>query len=209
MVNDIELLKSHTFNYIILDESQAIKNMQSLRYKAFRLLKGQNKLALTGTPIENNTFDLYAQMQFVNPGFLGSAKSFKDQFSQPIDKDNNSVVAAELKHLLLPFMIRRTKEQVATELPPKMEEVLYCTMGAKQREVYDAYRNKYRSYLLGKIEEEGLEKSKIYVLEGLTKLRLICDSPALLSDQEHYGTDSVKVEELLRNIREKTGIIKL
>ena len=209
MVNDIELLKTHTFNYIILDESQAIKNMQSLRYKAARLLNGQNRLALTGTPIENNTFDLYAQMQFVNPGFLGSAKSFKDQFSQPIDRDNNSVVAAELKHLLLPFMIRRTKEQVATELPPKTEEVLYCTMAAKQREVYDAYRNKYRNYLLGKIEEEGLEKSKIYVLEGLTKLRQICDSPALLSDEEDYGGDSVKVEELIRNIRKKTGKHKI
>ena len=205
LVNDIEFLKSFGFHYIILDESQAIKNMQSLRFKAVRLLKGQNKLALTGTPIENNTFDLYAQMQFVNPGFLGSAKAFKEQFSQPIDRDNNPVVAAELKSLLVPFMIRRTKEQVAKELPPKTEEVLFCTMPKKQREVYDAYRNKYRDYLLGKIEEEGLEKSKIYVLEGLTKLRQICDSPAILSDYEEYGSDSVKVEELLRNIREKTG----
>lgn len=209
MVNDIETLKKHTFNYIILDESQAIKNTQSLRFKAVRLLKGKNKLALTGTPIENNTFDLYAQMQFVNPGLLGSAKSFKDQFSQPIDKDNDAEIAAELRNLISPFMIRRTKEQVATELPPKTEEVLFCTMEKQQRKVYDAFRNKYRDYLMGKIEEDGIEKSKIYVLEGLTKLRQICDSPAILNDEQDYGNSSIKTEELMRNIREKTGQHKI
>ena len=209
IVNDIEVLSKFTFNYIVLDESQAIKNPVSKRFKAACLLKGKNKLAMTGTPIENNTFDLFAQMQFVNPGLLGSTKTFKDNYSQPIDKDGNAVVAQELKELINPFIIRRTKEQVATELPPKTEEVLYCEMEKEQRKVYDAYRNKYRDALMGRIEDDGLEKSKIYVLEGLMKLRQICDSPGILSDEENYGSQSIKIEELTRNIREKTGEHKI
>jgi SNF2 family DNA or RNA helicase len=164
---------------------------------------------MTGTPIENNTFDLFAQMHFVNPGFLGTTKSFKEQYSQPIDRDANPERAAELRQLIKPFILRRTKEQVATELPPKMEDILYCTMEKEQRKVYDAYRNKYRDLLLGKIDEEGMEKSKIYIIEGLMKLRQICDSPLLLPGEENYGSASIKIEELLRNIEEKTGNHKI
>lgn len=207
--NDIAWLSKSKFNYVILDESQAIKNPQSLRFKSVCLLKGRNKLALTGTPIENNTFDLYAQMQFANPGIFSSAKSFKDNYSVPIDKEGSQLRAAELRKLIKPFMIRRTKEQVAKELPPKTEDVIYCTMEAEQRKVYDAYRNKYRDKLLGKIEEDGLQKSKIYVIEGLMKLRQICDSPQLLSDEENYGASSIKIDELLRNIENKTGNHKI
>ncbi|HBH22519.1 MAG TPA: hypothetical protein DDY13_03765 [Cytophagales bacterium] len=209
VANDIEWLKEITFNYVIIDESQAIKNPQSLRFKSVCLLKAKNKIAMTGTPIENNTFDLYAQMHFVNPGLLGNMKSFKDQFSQPIDRDGNGQVAGELRKMISPFLIRRTKEQVAKELPPKTEDVLFCTMEKEQRQVYDAFRNKYRNMLMGKIEEDGLEKSKIYVIEGLMKLRQICDSPELLSGDEDYGSVSIKVEELLRNIEEKTGKHKI
>ncbi len=209
VVNDIKWMKEYTFNYVILDESQAIKNPVSLRFKAVSLLKAKNRITLTGTPVENNTFDLYAQMHFVNPGLLGTARSFKEEFSIPIDKNGDRQRAEELRKLINPFIIRRTKEQVAKELPPKTEEVLYCHMEKEQRKVYDAYRNKYRNMLLGKIEKNGLEKSKIYVLEGLMKLRQICDSPSLLSDEENYGGASIKIEELLRNIREKTGDHKI
>jgi len=209
VASDIEWLKDISFHYVILDESQAIKNPQSIRFKSVCLLKAVNRIALTGTPIENNTFDLYAQMHFVNPGFLGNMKSFKDHFSQPIDRDGDASRAAELRTLISPFLIRRTKEQVAKELPPKTEDVIFCTMEKEQRKVYDAYRNKYRDKLLGRIEDDGLEKSKIYVIEGLMKLRQICDSPELLSDEENYGVASIKVEELLRNIEEKTGNHKI
>lgn len=209
VVSDIEWMKDFHFNYVILDESQAIKNPQSLRFKAVCLLKAKNRITLTGTPIENNTFDLFAQMNFVNPGFLGSAKSFKDNYSLPIDKNGDKERADELRKLINPFMIRRTKEQVATELPPKTDEVLYCHMEKEQRKVYEAYRNKYRDMLMGKIQKEGIEKSKLFVLDGLMKLRQICDSPLLLSGEENYEAESVKVEELVRNIREKTGQHKI
>ena len=209
VVNDVNWLEKYVFDYVILDESQAIKNPQSLRFKAVCLLKAKNKLTLTGTPIENNTFDLYAQMHFVNPGLLGNSRSFKDNFSTPIDKDGDKNRAEELRRIINPFIIRRTKEHVAKELPAKTEEILYCSMEKEQQKVYEAYRNKYRDMLMGKIEADGLEKSKIYVLAGLMKLRQICDSPELLPDEENYGSASIKVDELMRNINEKTGNHKI
>jgi SNF2 family DNA or RNA helicase/uncharacterized Zn finger protein len=209
MTRDIEILQKYKFNYVILDESQAIKNPSSQRFKAATLLKADNRLALTGTPIENNTFDLFAQMEFLNPGFLGTQKQFKENYSDAIDKEQNPVIASELQHLINPFILRRSKEQVATELPPKIEDVIYCKMEKEQRKVYDAFRNKYRNMLLNKIDDEGLGKSKIYVLEGLMKLRQICDSPEILSDDENYGKESVKIHELIRHIKQKTGKHKM
>ncbi|MFA9388328.1 MAG: SNF2-related protein [Prolixibacteraceae bacterium] len=209
VMNDIELLQTVAFNYIFLDESQAIKNPSSKRFKAVSLLKAKNRIAMTGTPIENNTFDLFAQMSFVNPGFLGSATHFRDHFSTPIDRDKDKERAAELQRIISPFVLRRTKEQVATELPPKTEDVIFCTMEDEQRKVYDAYRNKFRDQLLNKIEADGIEKSKMHVLEGLIKLRQICDSPALLADDENYGDDSVKIRELIRHITRKTAKHKI
>ncbi|MEX0812564.1 MAG: SNF2-related protein [Chitinophagales bacterium] len=202
---DIELLKDYRFNYIVLDESQAIKNPRSKRFKAMRLLQGANRLALTGTPVENNTFDLYAQMQFLNPGFLGSENDFKKNYSDPIDKDKNEKRAVELRNLINPFILRRTKEQVATELPEKTESVIYCDMDKSQRKIYDAMRNKYRNYVMGKIEEDGLNKSRMYVLEGLTKLRQVCNSPALISGDEVYENVSIKLDTLKEHILDKTG----
>jgi len=204
MTRDIELLQKYTFNYVILDESQAIKNPNSRRFKAVSLLKAKNKLALTGTPIENNTFDLYAQMDFLNPGFLGNQTHFKNNYSNPIDKDQNPIIAAELQRKISPFVLRRTKEQVATELPPKTEDYVFCEMETEQRKVYEAFKNKFRNILLKKIDEDGLGKSKLIVLEGLTKLRQICDSPEILPDDENYGSESIKIKELIRHIKEKT-----
>lgn len=208
-INDISYLKKYHFNYIILDESQAIKNPISKRFKAVRLLKATNRLVLTGTPIENNTFDLYAQMTFVNPGLLGGMIHFKKEYATPIDKNKDKGVAKELKSLIDPFLLRRTKNQVAKELPPKTEQFLYCTMGKEQRKLYETYKNKYKDYLLGKIEDDGLGKSKIYVLEGLTKLRQICDSPSLLNDVEEYTNESVKIDELISHITHKTNNHKI
>lgn len=209
LLRDISFLKEQDFGYAILDESQSIKNPNSKRFKAVRMLKAENRLVLTGTPIENNTFDLYAQMTFINPGLLGNMTNFQKEYASPIDKDKNAMIADELRKLISPFLMRRTKEQVATELPTKTEQVLNCKMGKAQQKVYDAYRNKYRDYLMGKIEEEGVGKSKMYVLEGLTKLRQICDSPKLLSDGEGLSEESVKIDELMTQIKERTGNHKL
>ncbi len=209
IVRDIEILKSYKFNYLILDESQSIKNPGSLRYKAANLLKANNKIALTGTPIENSTFDLFAQMTFVNPGFLGTMKSFKDNYSNAIDKDGDQTIAEELQKVINPFILRRTKEQVASELPPKTEDIIYCEMASEQRRIYDAYKNEYRNKLLEKIEDDGLAKSKMYVLEGLLKLRQICDSPTLLNDDDIGSNESVKIKELVRYISDKTANHKI
>ncbi len=209
IMRDVSFLKEYKFNYIILDESQAIKNPNSQRFKSTRLLQANNKLVLTGTPIENNTFDLFAQMTFANPGLLGSMANFKKEFATPIDKNKDAQIANELRQLINPFMLRRTKEQVATELPQKTEQILYCTMEPEQQKLYDAYKNKYRNYLLNKIDEDGIGKSKMYVLEGLTKLRQICDSPLLLNDDENYTSESIKIKELVAHVTEKTGNHKI
>ena len=209
LLRDIEMLSQFQFNYVILDESQSIKNPASRRFKAASLIKAKNRLALTGTPIENSTFDLYAQMSFVNQGFLGGVTAFKENFSNAIDKDGDEARAAELQQLINPFILRRTKEKVATELPAKTEDVIYCEMESRQRKVYDAYRNQYRDQLLGKIETEGLAKSKLMVLEALTRLRQICDSPVLLNDQQIAETESVKIKEIVQHITDKTGKHKI
>ncbi|NBC81969.1 MAG: DEAD/DEAH box helicase family protein [Bacteroidetes bacterium] len=203
LVNDIEKFRTLTFDTLVLDESQAIKNPDSLRYKAVCLLKAQRRFVMTGTPIENNTVELYAQMNFLNPGLLGNLSFFRKEFAGAVEQTKDKEKLEELRTLIKPFILRRTKEQVMTELPDKTEVVHYCEMGDEQRKVYDAFRSDFRNRLLGKIEEEGLNKSRFTILEGLTKMRQICDSPALLSTQEGYGNASVKADELTRLITTK------
>ena len=178
--SDIQQLSAWKFGYVILDESQAIKNPASVARRAVQQLQSRNRLALSGTPVQNSTFDLYAQMDFLNPGMLGSQDFFRAQFATAIDRNGDAVAAARLRKLIYPFILRRTKEQVARDLPDKTEMILWCEMGEEQRRIYDQFRESYRAALLGRIGEEGMGKSSIYILEGLTKLRQICDSPALL-----------------------------
>lgn len=200
MLSDIEIIKRHTFNLLILDESQAIKNPDSKRHKAVRLLQGRQRIVLTGTPIENNTFDLYAQLSFALPGLLGNAKRFASDYSTPIDKFQDTRRAQELQQKIYPFVLRRTKKQVAKELPEKTEMIIYCEMGAAQRRVYDTYKLEFQKYLSG-LSEDELHSSSLHILQGLTKLRQVCDSPALLSDEEYYGNESAKLDELLEQVR--------
>ncbi|NDC41323.1 MAG: helicase SNF2, partial [Chitinophagia bacterium] len=205
MRSDIKLFKEIEFDYVVLDESQSIKNPQSQVAKASLLLNCKNRLALSGTPLQNNTFDLYAQMNFLNPGMLGSREFFMSEFATPIDKFSEGEVKQQLKKLTYPFLLRRTKEQVAKDLPEKTEIILYCEMGAEQRKIYDAYRNTYRSQILGIIEERGMERSQMHILQGLTKLRQICDSPAIMNEEERFPNHSVKLDELTREITENVG----
>ncbi|MDO5090125.1 MAG: DEAD/DEAH box helicase [Cardiobacteriaceae bacterium] len=209
LLRDIDHLQHHPFHYIILDESQAIKNPQSQRYKAARLLKADNRLILTGTPIENNTFDLYAQFSFANPGLLGSAAQFKSRFADSIDKNADQNSAELLAKLIQPFILRRSKAQVAHELPPKVESILYCDMDKNQRKLYEHTKQQYRDQLLAKIDADGIASAQLHILEGLMKLRQICNSPALLRDDADYGDQSAKLDLLLENIRDKTGKHKI
>ncbi|PWH84929.1 SNF2-related protein [Brumimicrobium oceani] len=209
MIKDIETHRKFEYNYVILDESQAIKNPQSQRFKAVRLLKCKNRLALTGTPIENNTFDLYSQFSFLNPGIFGSIKHFKSTFSEAIDKDQDEYTSELLAKMIHPFLLRRTKTQVAKELPSKTESVIYCEMGKAQRKVYDHYKEYFRQKLLEQIEEEGINKSQMYILQGLTKLRQICNSTALADKEKDYGNDSAKLDELVRHLTDKVNNHKI
>ena len=205
LTRDIEWMKDFQFAAAVLDESQAIKNPSSLRFKAVNLIKADYRFTLTGTPIENNTMELYAQMQFVNPGLLGSQNFFKKEYAEPIDKNNDEQKTNELRKLIKPFLLRRTKEKVAKELPPKTEMPLYCEMEPEQRNVYEAFKNEYKRQVISKLEDAGVEKAKFHVLDALMKLRQICDSPAILNTEEDYGDHSIKLKELMRHILEKTG----
>ncbi|MEE1944453.1 DEAD/DEAH box helicase [Pedobacter sp. KR3-3] len=208
LLADIRWLKDYFFNYIILDESQAIKNPDSQRYKAVRLLRSRNKIVMTGTPIENNTFDLYGQLSFACPGLLGSREQFKRLYSIPIDQFKEKKRALELQNRINPFVLRRTKEQVAKELPDKTEMVIYCEMGKQQREIYESCRTEIRDYLMGTSEDE-LQKSSMHVLQGITKLRQICNSPAMLSKEKYYGDASAKMDVLLEQIESKSPYHKI
>lgn len=203
--SDIQTLINIPFDYIVLDESQAIKNPFSKVTKAAGLLKSRNRLCLSGTPLQNNTFDIYAQMNFLNPGLLGTVEFFRNEFSTPIDKFGEQEQKDHLKKLLYPFILRRTKEQVAKDLPEKTETILFCEMGKKQRDIYEAYRHSYRDKILGLIDGQGAGKSQLTILQGLMKLRQICDSPAILSDEEPYPNESIKLDELTREITENIG----
>ncbi|MCB1192255.1 MAG: DEAD/DEAH box helicase family protein [Leptospiraceae bacterium] len=202
---DIEEMSKFTFYYTILDESQAIKNPTSKVYKAVQLLKSKHRLVLTGTPVQNNTFDLYAQMNFLNPGLLGSIDFFKTEFSTPIDKNKDKRAATELKKLIHPFILRRTKEQVAKDLPEKIESIIFCEMGEAQKKVYESFKLDIREKIMSKIKTEGMGKAGIYILQGLSKLRQICDSPAILKEDVKYDGESIKLEELIREIEENVG----
>ena len=203
--SDIQLFVASAFDYVILDESQAIKNPQSKVTKAAGLLNAKNRLCMSGTPLQNNTFDMYAQMNFLNPGMLGSMEFFRQEFAIPIDKFGEKDQKEHLRKLLYPFILRRTKEQVAKDLPEKSEMILFCEMNDEQRKIYDAYRNDYRDKILGTVEDKGVNKSQLTILQGLMKLRQICDSPSILNEEEKYPNVSVKLEELGREISENIG----
>ncbi|HFK5575457.1 TPA: DEAD/DEAH box helicase, partial [Elizabethkingia anophelis] len=202
LLSDITFLKKFRFNYIFLDESQTIKNPNSERYKAARLLQSRNRIALTGTPVENNTFDLYGQLSFACPGLLGSKQYFKDIYAIPIDKFEYSKRAIELQKKIKPFILRRTKKQVATELPEKTEMLIYCEMNTEQRRIYDLYEKEVRDFISATDEDEIHNKS-MHVLTGLTRLRQICNSPVLLKDG-HSGDHAVKIEILTEQIENKS-----
>lgn len=203
--SDIELLEQFNFGYIVCDESHYIKNPAALLSKAIVRLQSRNRIALSGTPVQNNTFDLYTQMNFINPGLLGNREFFKTEFSQPIDKLGDKEKSAQLKKIIYPFMLRRTKEQVAKDLPAKTEITLWCEMEEEQKKIYDTIKNYYRQSILQRIEKSGIGKNTVHILEGLTKLRQACNAPQLIKDYTGSSCTPVKLELLLNELEENTG----
>ncbi|MDW8302951.1 MAG: SNF2-related protein, partial [Bacteroidia bacterium] len=196
--NDADFLSKIPLHYLILDEAQNIKNMHSLAAQSVKKLQANYKLVLTGTPIENSTMDVYSQMQFLNPNLLGEPTFFKNYFAIPIEKNKDTYKAQLLKTLLKPFLLRRTKQQVAKDLPEKVEQVLYCEMSDKQRELYDEVKKYYRNLIFKQIEEEGILKTKFNILQGLTQLRQVANHPKLVF--EDYAESSGKYDLLIENV---------
>lgn len=192
-------LKDVEFDYIVLDEAQAIKNAGTESAKAVRLLRGGHRLALSGTPVENHLGELWSLFEFLNPGMLGAASVFK--LASGAARNPSEETRQLLAHALRPMILRRTKEQVARELPPKTEQTVYCEMEPAQRKLYDELREHYRASLLRRIETEGLAKSKIQVLEALLRLRQAACHPGLI-DKKRAGDASAKLDVLIAQLRE-------
>ncbi len=181
--SDEEMLAKSFFNYIILDESQHIKNPSSKSFKTIKGLKSRHKLALSGTPIENSVADIWAQMHFSNPGLLGSYSYFQKEFVTPIEKKKDVGKATRLQAIIKPFILRRTKDQVAKELPPKTEQTIYCEMLDEQAELYESTKSEYRNAILDNSLKQHGKGNQIILLQGLTKLRQIANHPLMLDQQ--------------------------
>ncbi|HEY2289442.1 MAG TPA: DEAD/DEAH box helicase, partial [Thermoanaerobaculia bacterium] len=193
---DVGLLREMEFEYLILDEAQAIKSASSQTAKAARLLRGRHRLALTGTPVENHLGELWSLLEFLNPGFLGASSAFRAHAGE-LRAENRGLLARALR----PLILRRTKEAVARELPPKTEQTIYCELPSKQRRVYDELRDHYRSTIGRRIGEQGWGRSKILVLEALLRLRQAACHPGLV-DPGRRGDPSAKLDLLLPQLRE-------
>jgi len=201
MLRDVEFLRTYRFTYVILDESQAIKNPLAQSNKAARLLQADHRLCLTGTPVENNVYELWSQFAFLNPGLLGSLDYFKSEFASAIERrDEASQPTIQLlRRLIYPFILRRTKEQVAPELPPRTERIIYTDLEPAQRKFYQQTRDYYRSLLLGLLEEsQDINDIRFKILEGLLRLRQVCIHPRLV--EPNYRGDSAKFEVLLATL---------
>lgn len=192
---DKDLLKDFYFHYIILDESQIIKNPGSKIARAVKILRSRHKLILSGTPIENSVTDLWSQMSFVNPGLLGGQTYFHDQFVIPIEKKKDIAKAERLQALIKPFVLRRTKIQVASELPEKIEHVYYSSMSTEQEQIYEETKSYYRNEILRMLTENGISRTQMPLLQGLSRLRQIANHPELI-DPEYTG-DSGKFTDVL------------
>ena len=193
---DAVLLKSYYFDYIILDESQAIKNPDSNTSRSVRELKSRHRLILTGTPVENSTMDLWSQMSFINPGLLGNQHFFRNEFLKPIEKDKDEHKTRRLHSLIKPFILRRHKSQVAKELPEKIEHTTFCKMTEEQEHAYEETKSYYRNKILKNLEEHGPGNTQFMLLQGLTKLRQIANHP-YMTDAGYEG-ESGKLKEVMR-----------
>ncbi|MDP4209328.1 MAG: DEAD/DEAH box helicase [Bacteroidota bacterium] len=192
--NEYEQLKEYEFLYIILDESQTIKNPDSKIFQAVTELRSKNRLVLTGTPIENSLTDLWSQIEFLNPGILGDVNFFRQYFAYPIEREGDEAKRDKLKNLIHPFILRRTKQEVATDLPPLTEQIRLCSMSDSQKAYYEEEKSKVRNEILNSIDQVGVEKSTMMVLNALIRLRQIANHPFMVDPR--YTDDSGKFEEI-------------
>ena len=195
---DIDIISTFQFHYVILDESQVIKNPASMIFKTVIRLKSDYKLVLTGTPVENSLTDLWTQLNFVNPGLLGNLSFFRREYAKPIEKMRDDDKELQLRKIIKPFILRRTKEMVAKDLPPVSEQTVFCDMTEEQTKLYEEEKSAVRNSILKNIESAGIEKSAIVVLQGLMKLRQISNHPVMAYEDYQFG--SGKFETVLHNM---------
>ncbi len=196
---DLEMLRKIEFNYVILDEGQSIKNPDAANSKAVKQLHSKRRLVLSGTPIENSLLDLWSIFQFAIPGLLGTEKYFRENFSNLIEKGGNSDAASRLHRLITPFILRRTKEQVAKDLPPKIEQIMPTSMTDEQEAEYEKVKSSFRNEIMQSIETIGLQRSQFLLLRGLTQLRQIANHPKLVNPD--YSGSSGKFEQVMSMIQ--------
>ncbi len=203
---DEEKLREHAFHLLILDEAHYIKNTRSKAAQSATLIKARHRLCLTGTPLENHLGELWSQFHFLLPGLLGDEKTFNRDFRQPIEKHGDEARRALLVRRIKPFLLRRTKDKVASELPPKTEMVRTVELGGSQRDVYETVRLAMDKKVRDAIATKGLARSHIVILEALLKLRQACCDPRLvkMSDENSAAkhAPSAKLLELMEMVQE-------
>lgn len=203
--NDLDQLRRINWNVLVLDESHNIKNLQALTTKAVHQIIAEHHLVLSGTPIINNTFDLYAQFELILPGLLGSQEFFRNEYAKPIDRLKNPLKIQALNKLTSPFILRRTKQQVAKDLPDKVENILYCQMEEAQQEAYDTVKKQITDSVFLNIQKDGLNKSKLSILQGMLKLRQVCSAPSLIKTEDFSHAPSVKINMLMDELTNNLG----
>jgi SNF2 family DNA or RNA helicase len=193
---DIAALREVEFDYVILDEAQAIKNASSTAAKTARLLRAQHRLALSGTPIENHLGELWSLFEFLNPGMLGASAAFKRFLgARWVEGEAMSALAKAVR----PFVLRRTKKQVAKELPERVDQVLHCELEKPQRALYDELKAHYRTALLARARKVGVGRMTTHVLEALLRLRQAACHPGLI-DRARVDEPSAKLDALLAQL---------
>ena len=199
---DIELYKekNYTFKYIIADEAQYLKNSNTKNAKAIKEIKAETRYALTGTPIENSLAELWSIFDFIMPGYLFTYRKFKNIYETPIVKEEDEQAMAKLKMLIEPFVLRRNKKEVLTELPEKTVTVLSNEMNEEQQNLYLTYLARAKQEIAEKVEIDGFENSQMQILAALTRLRQICCHPSLFV--EGYNAGSSKLEQCIEIIEE-------
>jgi len=193
VIRDTSLLSQMTYEYIILDESQQIKNKDSAAFININDLEANHKISLSGTPIENSLSDLWSQMQFINPDLLGNFNFFKKEFILPIERMGDEEKKARLRSLVNPFLLRRTKEEVAKDLPPLTTQIFYSEMSPEQKKLYEKEKSAARNYLLENFNENDA-RFRMELLQTLTKLRQLVNHPVLVL--EDYTKESGKFQDI-------------
>lgn len=209
VITSYELLKrdideykkyNYKFKYIIADEAQYIKNNNTQNAKVIKDIISETRFALTGTPIENSLSELWSIFDFIMPGYLFRYRKFKELYETPIMRDNDEIVMQKLKKLIEPFVLRRMKKEVLTELPDKTVTVLSSQMLEEQEEIYLSYLTQAKKSAMEEIKENGIEKSQIKILALLTRLRQVCCHPSLFI--ENYEGGSGKLNQCIEIIKD-------